>query len=232
MSSHLSSIRARIRALLAKTTASGCTEAEALAAAAKARELLETYQLSLSSLEIEEEGVLLREVPADPRSAAVVGLSKAIAFYCDCRAARSYPSGKSVKFLGLRSDTDLATWLLSSLETFVIAEALAWTFDQPSSITTTEVDSFVVGAYRRISLRLHERASPTSSSNALITLKNSLIEKSPEIAGFRPAPRVNWGIRANPLSAAFAAGQEAGERANFARPLRGAAPALPSPSKD
>lgn len=40
-------IAARIRALLAKTTENGATDAEAMSAAEKARELMDRYQIDL-----------------------------------------------------------------------------------------------------------------------------------------------------------------------------------------
>ena len=44
----LGKVKARIRALAAKTVERGCSEAEAMAAAAKVGELLDVYGLSMS----------------------------------------------------------------------------------------------------------------------------------------------------------------------------------------
>ena len=44
----------RIRALLAKTVDRGCTEAEALAAASKAKALMDEHQVSLTDLDDSE----------------------------------------------------------------------------------------------------------------------------------------------------------------------------------
>ena len=49
-------IVAKIKALLAKTTDAGATPEEALLAAEKAAELIERYNLSLTSLELQAEG--------------------------------------------------------------------------------------------------------------------------------------------------------------------------------
>ena len=51
----LDKLKARLQGLRAKTIANGCTEAEALAAAAKLAELLDRYDLSLTDLELREE---------------------------------------------------------------------------------------------------------------------------------------------------------------------------------
>lgn len=49
-------VTAKIRALFAKTEASGATVAEAAAAAAKASELITTYNLTLEDLEVRDQG--------------------------------------------------------------------------------------------------------------------------------------------------------------------------------
>ena len=51
----LDKLTARIQALRAKTIDNGCTEDEALTAAAKVAELLDRYDLSLSDVELRAE---------------------------------------------------------------------------------------------------------------------------------------------------------------------------------
>ncbi len=48
----LDNLKTRIQGLRAKTTDNGCTEAEALLAAAKVAELLDRYDVSLTDVEI------------------------------------------------------------------------------------------------------------------------------------------------------------------------------------
>ena len=55
MASDLDKLKSRLQGLRAKTMANGCTEDEALAAAAKVAELLDRHDLSLSDLEIRQE---------------------------------------------------------------------------------------------------------------------------------------------------------------------------------
>ena len=50
----LDKLKTRIQALRAKTIDNGCTEDEALAAAAKVAELLDRHDLSLTDIEIRE----------------------------------------------------------------------------------------------------------------------------------------------------------------------------------
>ena len=48
-------LKARIQGLRAKTIENGCTEEEALSAAAKVAELLDTYDLSMTDVELRQE---------------------------------------------------------------------------------------------------------------------------------------------------------------------------------
>ena len=82
----LGRLKTRIQGLRSKTTDNGCTEAEALLAAAKVAELLDRYDLSLTDVEIRDARCERREyetyrkkrIPLDD----CVG---AIANFCDCR---------------------------------------------------------------------------------------------------------------------------------------------------
>ena len=51
----LEKLKGRIQALRAKTVENGCTEEEALSAAAKVADLLDQYDLSLTDVELREE---------------------------------------------------------------------------------------------------------------------------------------------------------------------------------
>jgi hypothetical protein len=81
----LDRLKARIQGLRSKTTDNGCTEAEALLAAAKVAELLDRYDLSLTDVEIrdalceqrEYETYRKKRIPLD-------GCVGAIANFCDC----------------------------------------------------------------------------------------------------------------------------------------------------
>jgi hypothetical protein len=108
------SLRTRIRGLRAKTTDNGCTEAEALSAAAKVAELLDRYDLSLSDVEIRHaqceqrayETRRRKRIPLDD----CIG---AIANFCDCRVWREKSQSGNARyvFFGLRSDIEVAHYL-------------------------------------------------------------------------------------------------------------------------
>ncbi len=125
MSTDRDRLKARIAALLAKTVQNGCTEGEALSAAAKVAELLDRHALSLTDVEIREsvcEGVAFtsrhrKRVPLDP----CIG---AIAAFCDCRVWREKGADGAVVhvFFGLPEDAAAARDLAETVDGAVRAE--------------------------------------------------------------------------------------------------------------
>ncbi len=118
-------LRMRIQALRAKTIDNGCTEGEAMAAAAKVAELLDRHDLSLSDIEI-------REAPCEERAYETHRKKRiplddcigAIAEFCDCRVWREKNragEGRYV-FFGLRSDVEVAHYLTEVIDTAVRTE--------------------------------------------------------------------------------------------------------------
>jgi hypothetical protein len=85
----LDKLKLRIQALRAKTIDNGCTEEEALSAAAKVAELLDRHDLSLTDVE-------LRAAPCERRAYETHRKKRiplddcigAIAHFCDCRVWR------------------------------------------------------------------------------------------------------------------------------------------------
>ena len=121
----LDRLRARIQGLRAKTTENGCTEGEALSAAAKVAELLDRHDLSLTDVEIRESPCERREyetrrnkrIPLD-------GCIGAIAAFCDCRVWREKtPAGEPrFVFFGLRADVEVAYYLTELIDLAVRSE--------------------------------------------------------------------------------------------------------------
>lgn len=119
MSDLRSKMIAKVRALMAKTAERGCTEAEALAAMQKARELMDAHELSSADLEEKPEGmkrgVCGRPVaPFDVREP----LAYSVQVYCDCIGGihhRRDGTVGDVAFFGHETDVMFATWLLAML---------------------------------------------------------------------------------------------------------------------
>jgi hypothetical protein len=121
----LDKLKLRIQALRAKTIANGCTEDEALSAAAKVAELLDRHDLSLSDIELRAspcerrvfETHRKKRIPLDD----CIG---AIAHFCDCRVWREKNAdGENVYvFFGLGADVEVAHYLAELIDGAVRAE--------------------------------------------------------------------------------------------------------------
>ena len=81
----LDRLKTRIQGLRSKTTDNGCTEAEALLAAAKMAELLDRYDLSLTDVEIRDTPCEQREYETYRKKRIPLdGCIGTIANFCDC----------------------------------------------------------------------------------------------------------------------------------------------------
>ena len=121
----LDKLKTRIQGLRAKTIDNGCTEGEALAAAAKVAELLDRYDLSLSDVEIREAPCERREFETHRKKRIPLDdCIGAIADFCDCRVWREKnPAGEArYVFFGLRSDIEVAHYLTELIDSAVRAE--------------------------------------------------------------------------------------------------------------
>src|SRR5829696_4189802 len=104
-------LKTRLQGLRSKTTDNGCTEAEALLAAAKVAELLDRYDLSLTDIEIRDAQCERRryETRRNKRT-PLDDCIDAIANFCDCRVWREKSQSGNARyvFFGLPSDTEVA----------------------------------------------------------------------------------------------------------------------------
>ncbi len=121
----LDKLKLRIQALRAKTIANGCTEDEALSAAAKVAELLDRHDLSLSDLELRA-SACERKVYETHRKKRIplddcIG---AIALFCDCRVWREKNAAgdNCYVFFGLSADIEVAHYLAELIDGAVRAE--------------------------------------------------------------------------------------------------------------
>src|SRR3954451_11030033 len=121
----LDKLKLRIQALRAKTIDNGCTEDEALSAAAKVAELLDRHDLSLSDVELRAsscerrayETFRKKRIPLDD----CVG---AIAHFCDCRVWREKNAAGDNRyvFFGLGADVEVAHYLAELIDGAVRAD--------------------------------------------------------------------------------------------------------------
>lgn len=238
----LDRVKARIRALAARTVDRGCSEAEALAAAQKVGELLEVYGLSMSEVELREEACLQREVAfADPRRVAMKWLFPELLRFTGCRG---WTQGTDTLVLfGLEPDVLMGDYLLHVVAAALAQEEAAYRqgahFAARRARAQAALRSFRIGFASRIAARLAElsearrrseeaaraAAGTASAGTALVLLKERRIEE-----GFR-----GLGVRLRTVhrqttirdQGAYATGQKAGGRVNLERPV-GAAPGAPA----
>jgi hypothetical protein len=113
MATDLDKLKSRLQALRSKTTANGCTEEEALSAAAKVAELLDRHDLSLSDLEIREEQCEQSTIDTNRKQRQPISACiPAIAEYCDCKVWREKDErGIRYVFFGLRPSIEMAHYV-------------------------------------------------------------------------------------------------------------------------
>lgn len=218
----LDRLTARIQALRAKTIANGCTEDEALAAAAKVAELLDRYDLSLSDVE-------MRAAPCD-RLAYESGRKKriplddcvgAIAHFCDCKVWREKNAAgeASYVFFGLKADIAAAHALAGLVDSAVRTELGRYKTSR-DYLRFRHQDrhmanaSFALGMVARIADRLSamkaERdAVNRSSGRDLVVLKSSVVEAELEKLDLRLRSVRSRGRMV--MTDAYEAGEAAGD---------------------
>lgn len=109
----------RIQGLRAKTADRGCTEAEAIAAAAKVSELLARHDLTLDEVSVRRsdcEGVSV--ATGRKRRAPVDSCAQSVAAFCDCRVwgEQRADGGLGFVFFGLKTDVEAAHFLHDLIE--------------------------------------------------------------------------------------------------------------------
>jgi hypothetical protein len=230
----------KVRALLAKTVDNGCTEAEAMAAAIKAQALMEEYQINLSEHDLEQEGCISgTAAKAKPsRFNIQQALGNAIAEFTDCKVWNTFESAgyrrsdKRLVYFGLRSDVELANWLTVALEAFVwtqanlYEESLKRQFGPCIDKLYYERRNFMMGACSRISARLRaaqKAKAPVNASDgrALMVVKNQIVTREFNKLGMRFSSGSGSSFNQGGTRDSFAAGQAAGDKASFNRPVGG-----------
>ena len=218
----LERVKRVIQSLQAKTTANGCTEAEALAAAAKLGQLLEEHNLSLDEVGVREEAAACKknEVYAADDFAGV--LIVGIGHFCEIIAYRSSGEGHAGKyvFFGTPHDLEIALYLYE-----VCAEAMEYdwtTFMESYGYSMKKRQSFRQGFSKRVYDRLMEMKRERDARNAstcrdLIVLKDQLVKQEFGKTGIRLVKSRGGGGPVDPD--AYRAGMAAGGRVNLNNPL-------------
>lgn len=212
---------ARIRALLAKTTANGCTEAEAMAAAAKAGELMDRYSVTMTDVEIKAEKCETRTGMA--KTHPVEGCATAIARFCGCKVWRSGAAGrKALSYFGLPQDVEVAMYLTDLIRNCMEAEFKAY-MRGPGKLQDahgkTLRRNFMLSMASRIHSRLmamaaaREAAAKTNTGTALVVVRNAVVDAQFKALGMKLRAGSRSSGRYN--GDASRAGAAAGDRVNL-----------------
>lgn len=180
-------IIARINALLAKTTAAGCTEAEAALAMHKAQELMMAHAIEQGELGIRAEKC---EIASIARRDKLDGLLFALAAWCGCKTY--YNTGRNlVYFFGMPADLQIAQYMYGYLSAVLDAEAAeyrkteAYAELRQRGISGISIGStFRLGLVARLAERLRdmtktqaaqEQAATGNTGTALVVVKNQVV---------------------------------------------------------
>lgn len=221
----LERVKRVIQALQAKTQDNGCTEEEALAAAAKLGQLLEEHNLSIDEVGVRDETAECRknEVFAadDYAGTLVVGIKN----FCGIIAYREHGAGHAGKyvFFGTAHDVEIALYLYE-----ICAEAMDndWqSYMDRHGYSMKKRMSFRAGFAHRVYDRLMEMKRERDERNrkatgtALMVLKDQLVtEAFQRQLGIKLVKcREGRNMQADP--SAYREGQSAGGRVNLNNPL-------------
>jgi hypothetical protein len=207
--------------------------------------LLDKYQINLTDLELETEGVAL--VSGEAHVGRKLDIQQfivgAIGRFTDCKVWSSWTNvadegetpyhERRWVFLGLESDGDFASWLMIHLEDFIWAKADDWACSEAVRQGWLEKKAFALGCAARISERLNEQArkrqqedvAKLGDGRSLVVVKNAMVETEFRalnlrlVSGRRTSMRMGSGD-------AYNAGRKAGDSAGFGRPVSSSGPKL------
>jgi hypothetical protein len=227
----------RIRSLLTKTVANGCTEEEAIAAAQKAREMMDHYRLTQIDLDIKAEPVadLVFDRQMTTQMAPADYCMEGIRKYCGVRmwfTTRSVDGQvrRQARIFGLQSDAEMARYLYEMIEGVIEVVHREWAARTLvsgrayASYNRRAVSAYRVGMAARINERLIAMAAvldntaKTGSGTALVVVKNAVVDEAFAKLGLRFSGRHVRGMSARDADAYYA-GQAAGDKVNLDRPV-------------
>jgi hypothetical protein len=215
----------RIQALRARTVDHGCTEAEAMEAAAKVSQLLERYELTLDEISVRRsacEGISV--ATGRKRRAPVDSCKPAIAEFCDCRVWSEERADGQIfyVFFGLKADVAAARFLNDLIDVTFDTETAAFRqgelyLAQQGGNRRVALNSFQIGLAGGIDIKLNQlkaarhSTGPRSTGFDLVAVKNSVVDEEVERLGLHFVSR-QAGSRRKVYGAAYQAGKEAGFR--------------------
>jgi hypothetical protein len=181
----------RIQALRAKTVDRGCTEEEAMAAAAKIAELLDRHDLTLDAISVRSsacEGMIV--ATERKRRAPIDSCIRPLAEFCDCRVWSEERGDRVLRyvFFGLKADVEAARFLHELIEVTFETESAVFRRGEIcealcSGHRRTAVNSFQVGLASGISAKLatlkaaRQRSVSKNTGFDLVVAKHSVVDE-------------------------------------------------------
>jgi hypothetical protein len=212
------SMLARIRALMAKTTDNGCTEAEAAEAARKVDALMALYEIDLDEVSMRQQEIIPVTVPKAAQHTVQFAATQ-IAQFTDCNVwlrART-----DIIYLGFQVDTEIAEYLTLMFKRAIDREGATYilfnrAWDEANAAGKTELlRSFGIGMAGRLGDRLSELKSKRdftqkqSTGRDLVMMKKLAVDAAMAALGIILKGR---GISVKPRNlAAYVAGQSAAQ---------------------
>ena len=224
-------VAGKIRALLNKTLENGATEAEAMSAAAKARELMDCYRLSMSDVEIQAEPIETVDLRRGKAKAVAPTdyCMGGIQAYCGVRMwyhTDRQTGYRRARILGLKSDAEMARYLYEMIRGAIETETEAHHRTEiwlDSANRRKATSSFQVGMAVRIDTRLREMAraldpvAKTATGTSLVVVKGAVVKQAFDALGLKFKGHLG-GMSAS-SGGSYAAGRAAGDRVNLSRPV-------------
>jgi hypothetical protein len=222
--SELDKVIQRIRALRAKTVDQGCTEEEAMAAAAKVAELLDRYDLSLDEISVRQSDCVGTAVATNRRRRAPIDdCIPPVANFCDCRVWLEENDGEGLRyiFFGLKADVEAARFLHDLIEATFETESAAFRQgaiygELRGGDRRSALNSFQIGLARGIVTKLDTLKAARMAATGiqttgfdLVAVKHSVVDDEMEKLGLRFTTKSS-SARRLVMTDAYEAGQAAG----------------------
>lgn len=181
----------RIAALMEKTVAAGCTEQEAMAAAAAAQNLMNKYQMSLSDIKIREEVCEQLDIDTTTKDGGpMFWLINAIGYFTDTKQWRSRNAGAfgtaKFRFFGFKTDVAVAGYIYDICQRAMIYgwEDYRRSVDGYTQLPGSRKDRMKTGFYAGMATRLDKRLREMKDAQRAQNLSNGrdlVLVKMPKV---------------------------------------------------
>jgi len=220
MATEREKIAARIRALRAKTVENGCTEEEAVAAAAKVAELLEAYNMTVDEAEMRESPFSHAKHDQEDQvgTRCLWKIALGIAKVTGVRSFTSQPGVFPVEvcFFGFAHEVEISGYLLDICANALRREQARILDGSPAAVTPRQRKKllpFLDGMTDRLYRRLVDMAPKRPTGTGLVVLRDDLIARAMEDAGLNVG--CGRGIPSRSAFDSYRDGQRAGDKVSL-----------------